>query len=135
MANTLAVRIRQIGPTSSEATIRDHRLLVDRPVEKGVENQGPLGGELLLAAYGGCFMSNLLAAIKARQATITNVRASITGTLADAPSRFAAIEMTVTADGAVREELEKLLDIAGRGCIVTNTLRDVVALTVTIAAS
>ena len=71
--------------------MREHRVLVDRPVEKGGENRGPLGGELFLAAFGGCFMSNLLAAIRAREAPVAKVRAVISGTLAEAPSRFAAM--------------------------------------------
>jgi uncharacterized OsmC-like protein len=42
--------------------------------------------------------------------------------------------MNVAADGADREMLEKLVDIAGRACIVTNTLKLAVPITVTCAA-
>ena len=75
MANTIAVQVWQVGPATSEAVMREHRVLVDRPLEKGGENRGPLGGELFLSAFAGCFMSNLLAAIRAREAPVANVRA------------------------------------------------------------
>ena len=133
MANTIAVQVRQVGPATSEAVMREHRVLVDRPVEKGGENRGPLGGELFLAAFGGCFMSNLLAAIRAREAQVANVRAEVCGTLAEAPSRFSAIAVTVSAECPDRDLLEKLVGIAERGCIVTNTLRGAVELRIEVA--
>ena len=133
MANVIEVEIHQAGPATSEAAIRTHRVLVDRPVAKGGEDRGPMGGELLLAALGGCFMSNLLAAVRAREAAVSNVRASVAGTLAESPSRFEAIEMSVAADCDDRQLLEKLVAMAERACIVANTLRQAVRLTVRVA--
>ena len=78
-------------------------------------------------------MSNLLAAIRAREANVANVRAEISGTLAEAPSRFSAIAVTVSAECPDRELLEKLVSIAERGCIVTNTLREAVELRIEVA--
>jgi putative redox protein len=92
-----------------------------------------MGGELLLVALGGCFMSNLLAAIRAREARIANVRTLVAGTLAEAPSRFEAVEMQVSADCADRDLLGKLVTIAERSCIVANTLRAAVRLSVRVA--
>ena len=133
MANVIEVEIHQDGPATSEAAIRTHRVLVDRPVAKGGDDRGPMGGELLLAALGGCFMSNLLAAIRAREAAVSNVRATVAGTLAESPSRFEAIEMRVAADCDDRALLEKLVTIAERGCIVANTLHRTVTLSVRLA--
>jgi len=133
MANVIEVDLHQTGLATSEAAIRTHRVLVDRPVAKGGEDRGPMGGELLLAALGGCFMSNLLAAVRAREAAVSNVRASVAGILADSPSRFEAIEMRVAADCDDRQLLEKLVAIAERACIVANTLRQAVRLTVRVA--
>jgi uncharacterized OsmC-like protein len=44
-----------------------------------------------------------------------------------------AIAMNVAADGADREMLEKLVEIAGRACIVTNTLKLALPIVVTCA--
>ncbi len=128
---TIEVRVEQVGPTTGKGIIRNHEVLIDRPEAKGGHDQGPMGGELLLAALGGCFMSNLLAAINAREAAVHNARAVISGTLEGNPSRFTAIRMTVTAEHDDPELFEKLVTISERGCIVANTLKDAVDLSIT----
>jgi putative redox protein len=134
MGQTLEVRVEQDGASSSVGIVRTHRLAIDRPVAKGGTDKGPLGGEYLLVSLGGCFMSNLLAAIRAREtpgAGISNVRVAVTATVDGPPDRVTAMTMTVGAAGADRETLEKLVEIAGRACIVTNTLKLAVPITVT----
>jgi putative redox protein len=124
MPDQIRIAVRQISPTTSEAAIREHRVLFDRPVEKGGADAGPMGGEVFLASVAGCFLSNLLAAIRARDTAVSEVRVEVTGTLEGPPSRFAAIDLAVTATGADRETMEKLTEVAARGCILVNTLRD-----------
>jgi putative redox protein len=114
MANEMTVHLRQASPSLAEATIRNHRVLVDRPVAKGGSDLGPIGGELFLAAIGGCFMSNLLGAILAREANISEVKVEVTGTLAGGPARFAGVELLVTAGNADQELLDKFVKIADR---------------------
>ncbi|BBL82432.1 OsmC family protein [Thermus thermophilus] len=124
MAATVRVELSQLGPSTSEGVVRGkHRILVDRPVEKGGEDRGAMGGELLLVALGGCFLSNLLAAIRAREAPIQEVRVVVEGTLAEAPPRYRQIRMEVQARTEDRALLEKLVTMAERACIVANTLR------------
>lgn len=128
MANQIAVQLHQVSGSTSEAQLRSHRVLIDRPTAKGGTDLGPMGGELFLAAIGGCFMSNLLAAIKARAADVTNVRTEVTGILAEAPARFSGIELHVYADSPNLELMEWLVQVADRGCIMMNTLRDTLAI-------
>ena len=123
MTNQMKIQLRQVSPSTSEATLRHHQVVIDRPAEKGGTDMGPMGGELFLAAVGGCFMSNLLAAIRAREAKISDVRTEVIGTLAGSPARFSAIDLHVTADSRDRELLERVVEIADRGCIMMNTLR------------
>jgi putative redox protein len=123
MTNQMKIQLRQVSPSTSEATLRNHQVLIDRPAEKGGADTGPMGGELFLAAVGGCFMSNLLAAIRTREAKISDVRTEVIGTLADSPARFSAIELYVSADSQDRDLIERLVEIADRGCIMMNTLR------------
>lgn len=123
MATEIKVRLKQISGSTSEAAIRNHRLCIDRPEAKGGADAGPMGGELFLAAVGGCFMSNLLAAIKARGADVSDATVEVTGTLAEAPARFAQVELRVAARCAEPAVLRHLTEIADRGCIMTNTLR------------
>ena len=134
MANTVSVRVNQTSPTTSEATIRRHRVLIDRPEAKGGADEGAMGGELLLASLGGCFMSTLLAAVKAREtderSKVENVRLEVLGTLDGSPTRFTSIQMNVSADYADEAALHKLVTIAERSCIVANTLKSAVELSV-----
>ena len=120
---TMRIQVRQVSASTSEATLRTHHVLIDRPVEKGGTDRGPMGGDLFLASVGGCFMSNLLAAIRARGEQISDAHLEVIGTIAESPARFSALELYVAADGANPELLEKLVEIADRGCIMMNTLR------------
>jgi putative redox protein len=123
MSNIMQIQIRQTGASASEAVIRGHRVTVDRPIAKGGSDQGPMGGELFLAAVGGCFMSNLLAAIKGRGLQISGLEVSVAGEIAAAPDRFVALELGVAYETGDQETVEKLVEIADRACIMMNTLR------------
>ncbi len=54
-------------------------------------------GEAVLIGLGGCFMSHPLAAARARNIEVKHARADVEGDMADAPSRFAAIRISVSA--------------------------------------
>jgi putative redox protein len=130
MANDIKVRLNQLSPSTSEAEIRGHKIKIDRPTAKDGTDLGPMGGELFLAALGGCFMSNLLAAIKARSAEVSQIQTDVIGTLAESPARFVALELRVSAHCQEPLLLEKLVEIAERGCIMVNTLKGKLELTV-----
>jgi putative redox protein len=125
----LTVTVTRVKETStSESAIREHKVLVDRPTDKGGQDHGPMGGELLLAALGGCFMSNLIAAAAARNVPARALSVTVEGALASAPPRFEMIELTVHAEGADAAVLDKLVEISERACIVANTLGAAVSL-------
>jgi len=127
---TATVKVEQISSTASKGIARGHEVTMDRPDAKGGTNAGMMGGEAVLTGLGGCFMSNLLAAAKARDIEIKNARADIEGDIADAPSRYTAIRMSVSAQCNPPGELNKLVTIAERGCIAANTLRAAVDLSI-----
>jgi putative redox protein len=135
MSRTLSVEVEQIGPSTGSATARSHTVMVDRPVEKGGDDRGPLGGEYLLVSLGGCFLSTLLAAVRTREADVSNVRVSVTGTIGGVPERFEAMALRVSATYADADLMRKLVAIAERGCLVTNTLNTAVAISVTVEKS
>lgn len=116
--------ITQIGTsTAARTTIRDHQLVTDRTTEKGGGNQGPMGGEIFLAGLGACFMSNLIAAFQARGLTADGLTATVTGTLEGTPPRYQKMAITVSGKDIDRAQMEKMVTIAERGCIVANTLK------------
>ena len=133
MSAELKIQLRQISPSAAEAVIGEHRVTIDRPASKGGSGMGPMGGELFLAAVAGCFMSNLLAAIRTRQSAVRNVHIEVKGAVADLPARFSAVDLAITADAPDREELDRLIEIADRGCIMMNTLRDKLTLNIVVA--
>lgn len=129
MANA-TVTVEQISSTASRGNARGLQVVMDRPEAKGGTNEGMMGGEAVLNGLGGCFMSNLLTAAKARGIELNNAHAKIEADIADAPARFTAIRMSVSAQCNPPEDLNKLVTIAERGCIVANTLRAAVELSI-----
>lgn len=121
----------QVGATTSKATVRTHTVLVDRPADRGGADRGPVGGEYQLVALGGCFTSHLLAAIRARELEISDIKVDVTGTLDGTPERFTQFALKVSAKCNDSESLHKVVTIAERACQVVNTLK--LAATVAVA--
>ena len=132
MSDTIQIQVNvdQISATASQGQAREHKVVMDRPEAKGGENRGAMGGENLLMSLGGCFMSNLLAAAQSREDPLTDVKLVIDGTLEMAPPRFTEVKMAIDAPYDDRAQMEKLVTIAERGCIVANTLKNAVDLTI-----
>ena len=135
MSTTFKATIEHVTHTTSKATVRTHTFLVDRGVAKGGLDLGPAGGEYMLVSLGGCFTSHFLAAIRARDAAVTNVRVAVTGTLDGTPERFTAFTMDVSAQCPDPDLARKLITIAGRACQVVNTLRQVAPIAITYEGS
>jgi len=135
MSTTFNATIEHVTHTTSKATVRTHTFLVDRGVAKGGLDLGPAGGEYMLVSLGGCFTSHFLAAIRARDAAVTNVRVAVTGTLDGTPERFTAFTMDVSAQCPDPDLARKLITMAGRACQVVNTLRQVAPIAITYEGS
>ncbi len=130
MSRTISVEIEQVSPSTGQATARTHTVFVDRPTDKGGHDRGPLGGEYMLIAFGGCFLSTLLAAVRTREADVSDVRVSVAGTVGGVPERFESMTLPISARYSDEELMRKLIVIAERGCLVTKTLKDAVSLSV-----
>jgi putative redox protein len=123
MAPGLRVTVRQVGPSTGEGSVRAHTVKIDRPLEKGGSDQGPMGGELMLLGVGGCFLSNLLAAARERGEPVTGVEVEISAGVTGPPTRYTDVEIRVKAESVEPERLARLVLLAERGCIATATLR------------
>lgn len=134
MGVPLEVHVEQIGPSEIHGVARTHQITIERPLSKGGTDRGPLGGEYLLLGLAGCFLSNLLAAVRARDADIRNVRVRATGVIDGPPERFTEATLRVFAEYSDEEQMRKLLTIAEAACIVTNTLRSTVRISVVLEA-
>ena len=132
MAKTLEATLEQVGPSTSKATVRSHTVFVDRPLERGGADKGPVGGEYQLVALAGCFTSHLLGAIRAREAQISDVKVAVTGTLDGNPERFTGFTLAISANSPDADMLQKVVTIAERGCQVVNTLKLAAPVTITV---
>jgi len=135
MSTLFNATVEHVSQTTSRASIRNHTFLVDRAVAKGGLDLGPAGGEYMLVSLGGCFTSHLLAAIRAREAPVTDVRVAVTGTLDGTPERFTAFSLAISAQCPDPELARKLITMAGRACQVVNTLRQVATIAITYEGS
>ena len=129
MAMQVKANVKQISDSASQGTARDHSVYMDRPEAKGGSNKGAMGGEMFLMGLGGCFMSNLLAAVQAREADVSDLNLEINATLEEAPPHFSAVDITITGSYPDKETMQKLVTVAERGCIVANTIKSSVKLT------
>ena len=75
-------------------------------------------------------MSTLLAAVRAREADVTGVQTVVDATPTGTPPVFGKITLTVSAQTADPALLSKIVDIAAHGCIMINTLRDKLDITI-----
>jgi len=119
----VTVTVKQNKGTHSIATARTHKVDVDRVAEKGGTDIGAMGGELFLMGIGGCFMSNLVAAIDARDLDVKELSVDVVAEVAEKPARFSDIELRVSGQYTDEKEMKKLITIAERGCISSNTVR------------
>jgi putative redox protein len=135
MSTTFRATIEHVHHTTSRATVRTHTFLVDRGVARGGLDLGPAGGEYLLVSLGGCFTTHLLAAIRAREAAMTDVRVAVTSTMDGTPERFTAFTLDVSAQCEDATLARKLITIAARACQVVTTLRQVAPILITFEGS
>ena len=133
MGIQIKATVRQIGSTTSEATARNHTCFVDRPEPKGGANRGPMGGELMLMGIGGCFMSNLLAAVTSRGLEISDLSINVSAMLEDAPPRFSNIVLALNSAYPDKEVLKELVAIAEANCIAVNTVKGSAEISVELA--
>ncbi len=126
------INIAQTGEITSQAAIRNHSMIIDRPEAKGGTDKGPMGGELLLAGLGGCFMSNLLAAIEARNIEASNIQIEVDGTLEEAPPRFSEVTMMVAGYYTDIDEMKRLAEMSEKACISANTLKGSVKINIVV---
>lgn len=128
----IIIELEQIADsTASRARIRDHEIIMDRPETKGGGNQGPMGGEMLVAGLGGCFTSNVIAALNGRGLSWDNLHVTVRGSLEGAPPRFTRMAVIVRCAGVEHAQMKKILSVAERGCIAANTLKPCLEISIT----
>jgi len=132
MATGMKITLTQTSPTGTQSDIRGHKLLCDRPTEKGGGDTGPLGGEHFLFGLAGCFSSNLLGAIPEHDSPLAGIQVDVEATFAE-DNRISAVNLKVSAAEGDKAALERCVAAAEANCILVNTLRSVVDITSSVA--
>jgi putative redox protein len=109
---------------------RQFRIKIDEPESAGGGDTGPQPSEVFLAALAGCFTLALYHAAKKRDIELPDITVRATGTYEGPGFGHLAVEVKSHAD---RDVIESLIEPAKRVCYVSNTLRNVADVEVTLA--
>lgn len=117
------VKIQLVEGTMGVAIARQHAIVIDRNASLGGSDLGFTGGEVFFSGIGTCLMTTLIGAARARNIELSKIEFTITGEQETAPSRWTSINVDAVVEGnASPEEIQKLVTIAERSCIVSNTV-------------
>lgn len=124
--SNLKIRLKQYSNTAMELENSKLKIITDRPIEKGGEGNGILGGKYFLTGIGGCFSSNLFAAANSREVKIDGLVLDISATISDdLPKHFSKVDIFISYEYCSDEKmLEKLIIIAEKACIAINTIKN-----------
>ena len=109
---------------------RQFRIKIDEPESAGGGDTGPQPSEVFLASLAGCFTLALYHAAKKRDIELPDLTVQATGTYQGPGFVRLAVEVK---SGAERDVIESLIEPAKRVCYVSNTLRNVSEVEVTLA--
>jgi putative redox protein len=126
---TLSVESTWEGGYRCTVASRQFRIHIDEPESAGGGDTGPQPSEVFLASLAGCFTLALYHVAAKRNIELPDITVTATGTY-QGPG-FARLAVEVKS-GAPREILESLIEPAKRVCYVSNTLRDVSDVDVTV---
>ena len=127
---TLSVESSWDGGYRCTVAARQFRIRIDEPESAGGGDTGPQPSEVFLASLAGCFTLALYHVARKRDIELPDITVTATGTY-EGPG-FARVAVEVKS-GAPREVLEGLIEPAKRVCYVSNTLRNVSEVDVTLA--
>ena len=126
---TLSVEATWEGGYRCTVASRQFRIRIDEPESAGGGDTGPQPSEVLLASLAGCFTLALYHVAAKRSIELPDLAVTATGTY-EGPG-FVRLEVAVRS-GAPREIMDTLIEPAKRVCYVSNTLRNVSEVDVTV---
>jgi uncharacterized OsmC-like protein len=121
--DAIAITLERYNATSMKVKHNDFDIIVDRPVCKGGNGEGLMGGQYLLTGIGGCFCSNLIASATARDLNLKKLEVQVTAFISDdKPKRFCEINLKVNCDCSDNKLLNKVILMAKKACVAVNTV-------------
>lgn len=127
---TLSVEATWEGGYRCTVATRQFRIRIDEPLKAGGEDTGPQPSEVFLSALAGCFTLALYHEAKKRSIELPDITVTATGTYEGPGFAHLAVAVQSSADPDV---VASLIEPAKRVCYVSNTLRNVSDVEVTLA--
>ena len=126
---TLSVESTWEGGYRCTVASRQFRIHIDEPESAGGGDTGPQPSEVLLASLAGCFTLALYHVAAKRGIDLPDLVVTATGTY-QGPG-FASLRVAVRS-GTPRDIMEGLIEPAKRVCYVSNTIRNISEVDVTV---
>lgn len=126
---TLTVTSTWEGGYRCTVATRQFRIRIDEPEKAGGEDTGPQPSEVFLASLAGCFTLALYHVAKKRSIELPDLTVTATGTYEGPGFARLAVAVNSSADPSL---VEDLIEPAKRVCYVSNTLRNVSDVEVTL---
>lgn len=127
---TLSVDATWKGGYQCTVVARGHEILVDEPVAAGGGDTGPQPSEIFLASLASCYTLALYHVAKKRELDLGELAVRATGEYQG--PKFIRVTLEVTS-GLPRDVLDPLLERASAVCYVSNTIRAINDVEVTVA--
>ena len=126
---TLSVEATWEGGYRCTVSTRQFRIRIDEPEKAGGGDTGPQPSEVFLASLAGCFTLALYHEAKKRSLELPDITVTATGTYSGPGFVKLAVAVKSGADPGV---IESLIEPAKRVCYVSNTIRNVSDVEVTL---
>ena len=130
---SVQVNIIWKGGKSSLASIRDFKISIDNPEEKGGTNTGPTPTELLLSSLGGCIIIGLSYFADKLRINLKHLSLKIIGIKSeDENSRINQIDIFtyLEMEEIDQKKFERWIELAEKYCTVGNTLKNVTKISI-----
>ena len=122
-----AINVRWTEDMAFEATVNEHRIVLDASPEVGGKNLGPRPKPLLMVSLAGCTGMDVISILKKMKVTLTGFNVKVVGDLTDDhPKQYTALKLLYefTGHDLPLDKIKHAIELSmQKYCGVSATLR------------
>jgi putative redox protein len=122
-----AINVRWTEDMAFEATVNEHRIVLDASPEVGGRNLGPRPKPLLMVSLAGCTGMDVISILKKMKVTLTGFNVKVVGDLTDDhPKQYTALKLLYefTGHDLPLDKIKHAIELSmQKYCGVSATLR------------
>jgi len=122
-----AINVRWAEDMAFEATVNEHRIVLDASPEVGGKNLGPRPKPLLMVSLAGCTGMDVISILKKMKVTLTGFNVKVVGDLTDDhPKQYTALKLLYefTGHDLPLDKIKHAIELSmQKYCGVSATLR------------